>query len=96
MHSAEIKPDLLKILQKISKKDKVLYEQILKKIDEICQSFDVDHYKNLRSPLNEFKRVHVKNSFVLIFKYITIDKRVIFYYFDHHDCVYQWQPNPQE
>ena len=38
---------LEKILSKLSKKDKNLYEQILKKIDEVIHCSDVDHYKNL-------------------------------------------------
>ncbi len=51
MRSYEIKPSLRKILKKVSKKDKAAYEQILKKIEEIIDSQDIDHYKNLKKPL---------------------------------------------
>jgi len=37
MYSHEIKPHLKKVLEKLSKKDKGTYEQILKKIDEDYQ-----------------------------------------------------------
>ena len=38
MYSHEIKPHLKKVLEKLSKKDKSMYEQILQKIDEIIKS----------------------------------------------------------
>jgi len=85
----EIHPDLDRILAKLSKKDKVLFEQVLKKIEEVSNSGDVNHYKNLRHPLQNYKRVHL-GHFVLLFK-IEGDK-IIFRYYDHHDNVYQWQP----
>ena len=50
MYSHEIKPHLKKVLEKLSKKDKSTYEQILKKIDEIIKlvSFeDYDHHDNI-------------------------------------------------
>ena len=47
----DIHPDLDKILSKIAKKDNVQFGKILKKIDEIVHSDNIDHYKNLRKPL---------------------------------------------
>lgn len=85
----EIHPDLDKILSKLSKKDKSQYEQILKKIDEIINSSDIDHYKNLRSPLQNYKRVHI-GHFVLLFK--IVENTIIFRYYDHHDSIYKWLP----
>lgn len=89
MRNYEIKPSLKRILKKISKKDKSAYEQILKKIEEIINSQDINHYKNLKKPLQEFKRVHIKASFVLTFKYIKSEEKVIFYHFGHHDNIYR-------
>ena len=89
MRNYEIKPSLKRILKKISKKDKISYEQILKKIEEIINSKDVNHYKNLKRPLQEFKRVHIKTSFVLTFKYIESEDKIIFYHFGHHDEIYR-------
>ena len=49
MHNFKISEPLKEILSKLSKKDKNLYEQLLKKIDEVINSYDVEHYKNLRN-----------------------------------------------
>lgn len=87
MHEFEIKPELLKHLQKLSKKDRVLYEVVMKKIDEIISCGKLDHYKNLRKPMNEYQRVHVRSSFVLIFK--EEEEKILFCDLDHHDKIYK-------
>ncbi|MFT4308864.1 MAG: addiction module toxin RelE [Candidatus Woesearchaeota archaeon] len=73
---------------KLSKKDKVTYEALMKKIDEILKCNDINHYKNLKKPLQDYKRVHIKGPFVMIFKYFESDDNVVFYSFDHHDRIY--------
>lgn len=83
-----IHPDLDKILAKLSKKDKVQFEALLYKIEEIIQSGNVEHYKNLRRPLQQYKRVHVYKSFVLLFR--LEGETVIFRYYDHHDNIYSF------
>ena len=88
MYDYEIKPFLQKILNKLSKKDKSLYEQVLIKIREIITSFDIEHYKNLRHDLKELKRVHV-GHFVLVFKYDKQNDMIYFDDFDHHDVIYK-------
>ncbi len=89
MRRREITPSLQKTLAKLSKKDKHAFEIILKKIEEIISCSDVDHYKNLRSPLQHLKRVHINYSFVLTFRYIENEDRVVFYEYDHHDNIYK-------
>ena len=74
MHNFSIEEKLRKKLIKLSKKDKLTYERIILKIEEIVSSKDVEHYKNLRKPLHKFKRVHIMKSFVLIFEYIKSKK----------------------
>lgn len=83
----EIHPDLDKFLSKLSKKDKVQFEAILKKIDEIKNSEDISRYKNLKRPMQNYKRVHIHSSFVLLFK--KEEDKIIFRYYDHHDNVYK-------
>ena len=85
----KLSKNLERILPKLCKKDKEAYEQILNKIKEIINCEDPEHYKNLRNPLQLFKSVHIKNSFVLVFSY---DKQNDFFYFidyDHHDNIYR-------
>jgi len=89
MRKYSLKPSLRRILKKLSKKDRVAYEQILKKIQEIISCKQVDHYKNLRKPLQDYKRVHVKSSFVLIFKYTKEKNEIEFCDFAYHDSVYR-------
>ena len=78
---------LEKVLSKLSKKDKDAYIQILKKINEVVNCEDIDHYKNLREPLQRFKSVHIKKSFVLVFSFEN--NLVKFTDYDHHDKIYK-------
>jgi len=88
MRSYEIIPSLQKILNKLSKKDPTLYEQVLSKIQEIINSSDIEHYKNLKYDLKEFKRVHV-GHFVLVFRFDKMNNLILFSDFDHHDNIYK-------
>jgi YafQ family addiction module toxin component len=87
MFRYKISKNLDKILLKLSKKDKKLYGQILKKIYEISNSSDADHYKNLKHDLKEFKRAHI-GQFVLVFRLNKKENLVYFTDFDHHDKIY--------
>ena len=88
MYSYEIKPNLQKILNKLSKKDKTVYEQILKKIEEIINSSSIEHYKNLRYDMKDYKRVHI-GHFVLVFGFDEKKNLISFEDFDHHDNIYK-------
>ncbi|MGV8150579.1 MAG: addiction module toxin RelE [Candidatus Woesearchaeota archaeon] len=88
MHKFAIEDGLKKTLIKLLKKDKVTYEILMKKIEEIISTNDVSHYKNLRVPLQDFKRVHVRGPFILTFKYVNSEDKIYFYDFDHHDYIY--------
>ena len=82
--------DKLKIkLKKLFKKDRKTYEAVMSKIDEIVSSPDINHYKNLRKPLQNLKGVHIMKSFVLVFEYDKSQDLVNFYDFDHHDKIYK-------
>jgi len=87
MHDFEIKPELYKKLVKLSKKDKNAYEAVMKKISEIVNSSDVEHYKNLRYDMKDSKRVHI-GHFVLVFSYNKTRNFVSFEDYDHHGNIY--------
>ena len=89
MHEYEISLKLKKILKKLVKKDRLRYEAALKKIDEICSSQDIEHYKNLAYDLKEFKRVHILSHFVLVFKFDKKAARISFEDLQHHDDIYR-------
>ena len=72
------------------KKDRNKYEVILKKMDEIVKCDNPNHYKNLRSPFQEHKEVHVANHFVLIFRYMQSKDLIIFEECCHHNDIFKW------
>jgi len=79
---------LNEILGKVSKKNKSLYNQIIKKVEEIVNSADVEHYKNLRHDLKAYKRVQI-GHFVLVFRFDKTTNMIYFEDFDHHDNIYK-------
>lgn len=87
MYRYEVRPNLQKIMKKLFKKDPETRERIIKKIDEIINS-DVEHYKNLRKPLQHLKRVHIGEK-VLVFSFDKTNKIISFENFEHHDMVYK-------
>ena len=88
MREFEIKPELDKKLVKLSKKDKNSYEAVMKKIQEVVDSPNVEHYKNLRYDMKDSKRVHI-GHFVLVFSYDKSKDFVSFEDYDHHDKIYK-------
>ena len=88
MYRYKVKPKLKRILKKLFKKDREAYERVMDKIEEVITSSDVEHYKNLRYNLKEFKRVQIGSS-VLIFKFDKSNKIIDFDNYDHHDKIYR-------
>jgi len=88
MHEFEIKLELNKKLLKLYKKDKIRYEAVLKKINEVVNSNNVEHYKNLRHDMKDSKRVQL-GHFVLIFNYDETNNFISFEDYDHHDNIYK-------
>lgn len=86
MHTFEIKEDLQKSLQKLAKKDKKLYESVMKKILQIASGPEIG--KPLRNVLKGKRRVHI-GHFVLIYSVDDNEKKVTFLDFEHHDKAYQ-------
>ncbi len=88
MHNWKINEELQIILEKLARKDKSLYEQVINKINEIINSCDIEHYKNLRYNMKDSKRIHISH-FVLIFQYNQLTDTINFDDFDHHDKIYK-------
>jgi YafQ family addiction module toxin component len=87
MYNYEVKPELQRILNKLFKKNKNLYEIVMNKIEEIMQN--PYHYKPLKYDLAGERRVHIMKSFVLKFEIIEETKTVSFFFFGHHDEAYK-------
>lgn len=87
MHNWKISEYLQEVMRKLSKKDNALYERLLKKIDEVINCEDVEHYKNLKHNMKDSKRVQI-GPFVLVFQYDISTDTINFDDFDHHDKIY--------
>ena len=81
--------DILKQkLEKLAKKDKILAHIFYKKVQEIINRDEktINAYKNLRSPLNDYKRIHLTGNYILLF---SVKKdRVIFFDIRHWDDIF--------
>lgn len=80
---AEFSSQFEKSMKKLEKKDKVLFNQIQKKLIDIVQ--DPEHYKSLKNVLAGYKRIRF-GPFVLVFKIEGNIVRIIS--LDHHDKAY--------
>ena len=87
MYSLVIDEELVKKLYKLGKKNKKQVEIILKKTEEILK--DPHRYKNMRAPLNMWKRVHIDKHFVLTFSVNDSSMTVTLEDYDHHDNIYK-------
>lgn len=80
-----------KSLEKITKKDPKLAIAINRKIKEIISrdSDSIHYYKNLTKEMKAFKRVHIRESFVMLFE-VDIEKAIIFFSkIGHRDNIYK-------
>jgi len=74
-------------LKKLKRKNPSLFKAIQKKVNQIAEldKVAIQHFKNLRGDLSNYKRVHV-GSFILMFK--VEGDTIIFDKFRHHDEAY--------
>lgn len=79
--------ELNKQFTKLAKRDKVLFQALMKKVQEICEN--PHRYKPLRAPLQNKRRVHVGGSFVLIFSTDEKNNTVCLLEFEHHYQAYK-------
>lgn len=88
MYDIDVQPKFQKKVKKV--KDKQKRENIWNKMEDIAITLEdnPDHYKNLHPPLQEYKRVHVNGSFVMIFIVDEKNKIVTFHNYAHHDDIY--------
>jgi len=91
MFNFNLTDELKFIIEKLAKKDKKRVEIINKKIKQVINSdlMSIEHYKNLRYDLKDFKGVHIDSSFVLVFRVDIPNNFVLFVDFDHHDRIYK-------
>jgi len=89
MHRWKRSEKLKRILKKLFKKDKIRYEATLNKINQVVNTKDLDHFKNLSNEMKDFKRVHIDSHFVLVFKFDKKEDIIYFEDLQHHDVIYR-------
>ncbi len=62
-------------------------QNILNKKEEILTCENITHYKNLSHDLKKFRRVHVNNSYVILF--FGDNDIVYFVDYAHHNIIYK-------
>lgn len=80
---------LRKKLEKIGKRDKVLALNFYKKLQEVISRDEkaIHAYKNLKSSIIEFKRIHLTDNYILLF---TVErKHIVFIELKHWDDIYK-------
>jgi mRNA-degrading endonuclease RelE of RelBE toxin-antitoxin system len=88
MFTYDISDVLRAKLVKLSRKDKVLASIFYKKVQEITNRDEktINYYKNLRSPLNEYKRIHLTSNYILLFA--VTGKHLVFVDIRHWDDIF--------
>ncbi|MBI5392545.1 type II toxin-antitoxin system mRNA interferase toxin, RelE/StbE family [Candidatus Woesearchaeota archaeon] len=82
-YTIEFSDEFEKSMKKLKKKNKVIFDQIQRKLIQIVEN--PEHYKPLRNELAGFRRIHF-GSFVLIYTIKLEIVRIIS--LDHHDKAY--------
>jgi len=86
MYSVAVRPDLKRKFHKLSRKDPRQFGVLRRKIIEILK--DPHRFKNLKAPLNDWKRVRIQFKFILIFSINEESKKVTLELYEHRDKVY--------
>jgi len=87
MYNLGIRPSLKNKLIKLGTRNPKQAEIIAKKSEEIV--IDPHRYKNLKAPLNHWKRVHIDKHFVLTFSIDEDTKTIILEDYNHHKKIYK-------
>ena len=87
MYTLYTRPHLDKIFHQLEKKNPKKLDIIFKKVEVLV--LDPHRYKNLRRPLNHWKRVHIDKHFILTFSIDEKTKTITLEDYDHHDKIYR-------
>ena len=76
-----------KMFLKLSKKDKIQFNIISRKINEILQ--DPYRYKPLTGNMAGIRRVHIGKSFVLTYEILEKQNLIRLLDYEHHERIYE-------
>ena len=89
MFEYDISDEIERKMARLFRKDRGTLNALGNKIKEVISRDPgtIDFYKNLNSPLNDYKRVHI-GHFVLTFRVFKDRNFIFFESFCHHDEAY--------
>jgi len=87
MYALAVRRSVDEIFSKLAKKNPKQMIIIEKKVEQILAN--PHHFKPLRAPMQNLRRVHVGKSFVLVYSIDEERKLVTIEDYAHHDEVYQ-------
>jgi YafQ family addiction module toxin component len=87
MYDLEFKESVEKLFHKLAKKNPKEMDIIDKKIAQIREY--PYHFKPLKKPMANKRRVHVVGSMVLVYVIAEATKTVIIFDYDDHDNIYK-------
>ena len=85
-YNLDILPSCKEDIRKLCAKNKPLQEALDKKIKLVLEN--PHHFKPLKYPMQDRRRVHVFKSFVLTYSVEEASKTVVLCKFSHHDDAY--------
>jgi len=85
LYSLEISEQCQKDIRRFTKKNKTLEIVLKKSIEKVLSN--PEHFKPLKWPMHNTRRVHVLGSFVLVYEIKGTSVRLL--RFAHHDEVYK-------
>lgn len=90
MFKFDLSPNFEKDLKRIHVKNRALYIIFRRKMREIIENdlISIDRYKHLKSPLNDYQRIHLTGQYILLFKVNKSENRVTFMSIKHWDNAY--------
>jgi len=86
MYGLALRRSVERVFAKLAKKAPKQLRIIDEKLEEVRA--DPHRYKNLRSPLQHPRRVHIDGSFVLVYSIDEATKTVVVEDYDHNDRIY--------
>jgi YafQ family addiction module toxin component len=85
-YNLEVSEACKREIQKMCRKNRTLEDALRKKISQILET--PHHFKPLKAPFQNKRRVHIMNCFVLIYEVAEETKSVRLLKFSHHDDAY--------
>jgi mRNA interferase RelE/StbE/toxin YoeB len=85
-YSLKIDRKLAGKFKKLERKDKKQLDEINRKVEQILEN--PHHFEHVEEVKHNLHRVHIDNSFVLIYSVDDDKNLVTLHEYDHHDRVY--------